>query len=229
MSYKKEFIEFMVRSGVLTFGDFTTKSGRKTPYFINTGNYRTGEQAAKLGEYYASCVNEHFSENIDALFGPAYKGIPLSVACSIALYNKFGRDVNYCFNRKETKDHGEGGLLVGYPLQDGDRVVIIEDVITAGTAMRECLPILQSIAHVEIAGLVVSADRMERGKGDLSAIQEIKRDYSIDTYPIVTVREIIDTLYNNPVDGKIIVDDAIREKMEDYLQKYGIASSPKLL
>ena len=222
MSYKKEFIEFMVRSKVLTFGDFTTKSGRKTPYFINTGNYRTGAQAAKLGEYYAACVQEHFPQPVDALFGPAYKGIPLSVACAIALYNRYGRDVNYCFNRKEAKDHGEGGVLVGYPLKDGDRVVIIEDVITAGTAMRECLPILRGIADVEIAGLVVSADRMDRGKGELSAIQEIKEEYGIDTYPIVTVREIIETLHNVPVDGKVILDDEMREKMETYLKEYGI-------
>lgn len=222
MSYKREFIEFMVRSKVLTFGDFVTKSGRRTPYFINTGNYRTGAQAAKLGEYYAACVQEHFPNGVDALFGPAYKGIPLSVACSIALYNKYGRDVNYCFNRKEAKDHGEGGVLVGYPLKDGDRVVIIEDVITAGTAMRECLPILKGIADVEIAGLVVSADRMERGKGELSAIQEIKAEYGIDTYPIVTVREIIETLHNAPVDGQVIVDDEMREKMEAYLRQYGI-------
>ncbi len=222
MSYKREFIEFMVRSKVLTFGDFVTKSGRRTPYFINTGNYRTGAQAAKLGEYYAACVQEHFPDGVDALFGPAYKGIPLSVACSIALYNKYGRDVNYCFNRKEAKDHGEGGVLVGYPLKAGDRVVIIEDVITAGTAMRECLPILKGIADVEIAGLVVSADRMERGKGELSAIQEIKAEYGIDTYPIVTVREIIETLHNTPVDGQVIVDDEMREKMEAYLRQYGI-------
>ena len=222
MSYKREFIEFMVRSKVLTFGDFVTKSGRRTPYFINTGNYRTGAQAAKLGEYYAACVQEHFPDGVDALFGPAYKGIPLSVACSIALYNKYGRDVNYCFNRKEAKDHGEGGVLVGYLLKAGDRVVIIEDVITAGTAMRECLPILKGIADVEIAGLVVSADRMERGKGELSAIQEIKAEYGIDTYPIVTVREIIETLHNTPVDGQVIVDDEMREKMEAYLRQYGI-------
>ncbi len=222
MSYKKEFIEFMVRSKVLTFGDFTTKSGRKTPYFINTGNYRTGAQAAKLGEYYAACVQEHFPQPVDALFGPAYKGIPLSVACSIALYNRYGRDVSYCFNRKEAKDHGEGGVLVGYPLKDGDRVIIIEDVITAGTAMRECLPILKGIADVEIAGLVVSADRMERGKGELSAIQEIKQEYGIDTYPIVTVREIIETLHNVPIDGEVILNDEMREKMEAYLKEYGI-------
>ena len=167
-------------------------------------------------------MQEHFPQPVDALFGPAYKGIPLSVACAIALYNRYGRDVNYCFNRKEAKDHGEGGVLVGYPIKDGDRVVIIEDVITAGTAMRECLPILRGIADVEIAGLVVSADRMERGKGELSAIQEINEEYGIDTYPIVTVREIIETLHNVPVDGKVILDDEMREKMETYLKEYGI-------
>ncbi|HBT63266.1 MAG TPA: orotate phosphoribosyltransferase, partial [Ruminococcaceae bacterium] len=149
-------------------------------------------------------------------------GIPLSVACAIALSQKHGRNVNYCFNRKEAKDHGEGGSMVGYQLKSGDRVVIIEDVITAGTAMRECLPILKAAADIEIVGLVVSADRMERGKGELSAIQEIKAEYDINTYPIVTVREIIETLHNQPVDGRIVVDDAVREKMEAYLQKYGI-------
>lgn len=222
MSYKEEYIEFMVRSKVLTFGDFVTKSGRRTPYFINTGNYRTGAQAAKLGEYYAHCVQENFPGHIDALFGPAYKGIPLAVACAVALYGRYGRDVNYCFNRKEAKDHGEGGVMVGYPLKKGDKVVIIEDVITAGTAMRECLPILKSAADVEIAGLVISADRMERGKGEKSAIQEIKDDYGIETYPIVTVREIIDTLYNRPVDGRVVVDAAVRGKMEAYLDEYGV-------
>ncbi|HCA29349.1 MAG TPA: orotate phosphoribosyltransferase [Ruminococcaceae bacterium] len=222
MSYKRQFIEFMVVSGVLTFGDFVTKSGRKTPYFINTGNYRSGAQAAKLGEYYAACIQENIKGEVDALFGPAYKGIPLSVACAIALSQKHGRNVNYCFNRKEAKDHGEGGSMVGYQLKSGDRVVIIEDVITAGTAMRECLPILKAAADIEIVGLVVSADRMERGKGELSAIQEIKAEYDINTYPIVTVREIIETLHNQPVDGRIVVDDAVREKMEAYLQKYGI-------
>ena len=227
MSYKSDFIRFMVRCGVLTFGDFTTKSGRKTPYFINTGNYRTGEQAARLGEYYAQCILENVKGNIDALFGPAYKGIPLSVACAVALSNKHNIDVNYCFNRKEAKDHGEGGAMVGYPLRGGDRVVIIEDVITAGTAMRECLPVLKAAADVDIAGLVVSCDRMERGTGELSAIQEIKAQYGIETYPIVTVREIIETLHNLPVTGAdgmeyVPVDDAVRGKMEAYLREYGI-------
>jgi len=222
MPYKEQFIEFMVRAGVLTFGDFITKSGRKAPYFINTGNYRTGAQAAKLGEFYADCIMENIESGIDALFGPAYKGIPLSVACAIALSNKYGRDLNYCFNRKEAKDHGEGGSMVGYKLKDGDRVVIIEDVITAGTAMRECIPVLKSAANVEIAGLVVSVDRMERGTGNLSAIQQIKEDFGIVTYPLVTVREIIDYLYNREVDGKIYIDGAMRESMENYLKEYGV-------
>ena len=222
MSYKQEFIEFMVRSGVLTFGDFTAKSGRKTPYFINTGDYKTGSQAAKLGEFYASCIQEHIKAPVDALFGPAYKGIPLSVAASIALYQKYGRDVNYCFNRKEAKDHGEGGVMVGYKLKDGDKVVIIEDVITAGTAIRETLPILKAAADVEIAGLIISVDRMEKGQGEKTAIQEIKAEFGIDTYPIVNAREIIKALYNKPVDGKIYIDDAVKERMEGYLEKYAV-------
>lgn len=222
MSYKQEFIKFMVRSGVLTFGDFITKSGRKTPYFINTGNYKTGMQAAKLGEFYAKCIQENFPDRIDALFGPAYKGIPLSVAAAIALYQQHGREVNYCFNRKEAKDHGEGGTLVGYKLKDGDKVVITEDVITAGTAVRETLPILEAAAKVEVAGLIVSADRMERGKGEKSAIQEVEAEFGIKTYPIVTIREIIDALYQTEVDGKVYIDDQMREKMENYLKTYGI-------
>jgi len=221
MAYKQEFIEFMVKSGALTFGDFITKSGRKTPYFINTGNYRTGAQAAKLGEFYADCIMENIAGRIDALFGPAYKGIPLSVACSIALFNKYGRDVGYCFNRKEAKDHGEGGSMVGYKLKDGDRTLIIEDVITAGTAVRECIPVLKSAADIEIAGLVISVDRMERGSGGLSAIEEIKREFGIKTYPIVTVREIIGCLHNRQIDGRVYVDDAVRRRMEEYLKTYG--------
>lgn len=220
MSYKKEFIEFMVKSGVLTFGDFTTKSGRKTPYFVNTGNYKTGYQAGKLGEFYAKCIEENIREDIKALFGPAYKGIPLSVATAISLANEFDRDINYCFNRKEAKDHGEGGTMVGYKLQDGDKVLVIEDVITAGTAIRECLPVLKEAANIEIAGLIISVDRMERGQTNKTAIQEIYDEFGIKTYPIVTVREIIDTLHNVPVDGKVYIDDAMKAKMEAYLEQY---------
>lgn len=225
MNYKQEFIEFMVKSQVLTFGDFVTKSGRNTPYFVNTGNYKTGEQAAKLGGFYANCIMENIENgNIDgdvtALFGPAYKGIPLAVATSIALASTFGKNVNYCFNRKEEKDHGEGGSMVGYKLKDGDGVLIIEDVITAGTAIRECFPILKGAAQVKLSGLIISVDRMERGTGNKTAIQEIKEDFGIETYPIATVREIINTLHNKEVDGKIIIDNVMREKMEAYLREY---------
>lgn len=220
MSYKKEFIEFMVRSGVLTFGDFTTKSGRKTPYFVNTGNYKTGYQAGKLGEFYAKCITENIKDDVDALFGPAYKGIPLSVATAISLANNHDKDVNYCFNRKEAKDHGEGGTMVGYKLQDGDKVIIVEDVITAGTAIRECLPILKAAANIEIAGLVISVDRMERGQSNRTAIQEIEEEFGIKTYPIVTVREIIETLHNVEIDGKVVIDDEMRVRMEAYLAEY---------
>lgn len=213
----------MVRSGVLTFGDFTAKSGRKTPYFINTGNYKTGAQAARLGEFYAQCLTENISGRIDALFGPAYKGIPLAVATAVALANHHDRDINYCFNRKEVKDHGEGGTMVGYKLQDKDRVVIIEDVITAGTALRESLPLLKAAAEgIEVAGVIISVDRTERGQGDKSAIQEMKEEFGIPVYPIVTAREIIDTLYNVEVDGKVYIDDSMKAKMEAYLERYGV-------
>ena len=220
MSYKEDFVKFMVRSGVLLFGDFTTKSGRKTPYFVNTGNYKTGAQAAKLGEYYARNIQEHVEGRIDALFGPAYKGIPLAVAAGISLNNLFDRDVNYCFNRKEVKDHGEGGSMVGYRLKDGDRVLIVEDVITAGTAIRETLPVLKAAADIEIAGMVISVDRMEKGKGEKTAIQEVYEEFGIVTYPIVTVREIIEILHNNPVDGKVYIDDEMKAKMEAYMEQY---------
>ncbi|MGL4738236.1 MAG: orotate phosphoribosyltransferase [Cellulosilyticaceae bacterium] len=220
MNYKQQFIEFMVRSGVLTFGDFTTKSGRKTPYFVNTGNYKTGEQAGKLGEFYAKCITENVTGDVAALFGPAYKGIPLSVATAISLAKDHNVNVNYCFNRKEEKDHGEGGSMVGYKLQDGDRVLIVEDVITAGTAIRECLPVLKAAANIEIAGLIISVDRMERGQSNRTAIQEIAEEFGIKTYPIVTVREIIDTLHNVEVDGKVYIDDAMKAKMEAYLAEY---------
>lgn len=219
-AYKQQFIEFMVKSGALTFGDFITKSGRKTPYFINTGNYRTGSQIAKLGDYYAECIHRNITEDFDILFGPAYKGIPLSVAASISLYNRYGKDVNYCFNRKESKDHGEGGNLVGCKPKDGDRVVIIEDVITAGTSVRETIPLLQAAAKVQVVGLVVSVDRMERGKTDKTPAAEIYEEFGLKTYPIVTVREIIDALYGKEIDGRVYLDDVQKARMETYLEQY---------
>lgn len=221
MTYKEEFITFMVRSGVLTFGDFTTKSGRKTPYFVNTGNYKTGAQAAKLGDYYAACIQEHMPDGITCLFGPAYKGIPLAVSAAASLYRNYGRDLPYCFNRKEVKDHGEGGAMVGYKPQDGDKIAIIEDVVTAGTAVRETIALFEHVAKVQFTALFVSVDRMERGTGEKSALQELQDEYGIRVFPIVTVREIIAHLHNHPVNGKVYIDDAMKAAMEAYLAEYG--------
>ena len=216
MNYKESFIKFMVESGVLTFGDFTLKSGRKAPYFVNTGNYNTGTQLAKLGEYYAQCIKENGVE-ADTLFGPAYKGIPLATACSIALFNKYGIDVNYAFDRKEAKDHGEGGVIVGRKMNDGEKVAIIEDVITAGTAIRTVLPLLKEQADVDITALIISVDRMEKGKGELSAVQEVKKDFGINVYSIVTMEDIIDAIRNDVIPGKEYLD-----KMLEYRATYGV-------
>ena len=195
MSYKEEFVEFMLSAGALTFGDFTTKSGRKTSYFINTGSYKTGSQIEKLGSFYAKCIYENMEagnipKDINCLFGPAYKGIPLVITTAIALNQKYNIDVNYCFNRKEVKDHGEGGSMVGYKLQDGDKVLMIEDVITAGTAVRECLPVLQAAAAVKMEALIISVDRMEKGTGELTATEEIYEEFGIKTFSIVSVEDI---------------------------------------
>ena len=214
MTYQEEFITFMVRAGVLTFGDFTTKSGRRTPYFINTGNYKTGAQAAKLGDYYAA-------DGVDCLFGPAYKGIPLAVSAAASLYRNYGRDLPYCFNRKEAKDHGEGGVMVGCKPQDGDRVVIVEDVVTAGTAVRESIELFQHVADVKMRALIVSVDRMERGTRACSTLDELREDYGIAVYPIVTVREIIAFLHNRELDGRVYIDDEMKGRMEAYLEQYG--------
>lgn len=225
MSRKKEFIEFMIKAGVLTFGDFITKSGRRTPYFVNTGNYKTGSQIAQLGKFYADCIMENInSGNIDnetaVLFGPAYKGIPLSVTTAVSLADAYNRDIYYCFNRKEIKDHGEGGNLIGYKPQDGDRILIVEDVITAGTAVRECLPVLKAVADVRIEGLVVSVDRMEKGKGNSTAIREIYEEFGIQTFSIITVRDILDYLDSAEAGRIITVDKTLRHRMEEYLEKY---------
>ena len=221
MGYKEDFIDFMVRSGVLTFGDFVTKSGRKTPYFINTGNYKTAEQISKLGEYYAACIKENTGE-MDFMYGPAYKGIPLVITSAVSLYRDHGVNIPYCFNRKEAKDHGEGGSIIGYKPQDGDKAIIIEDVITAGSSVRESVPLLKGLADVDITALIISVDRMEKGNNDKSAIQEVEEDFGIITYPIVTVRDIIAHLYNYEIDGKIVIDDEMKKRMEDHLDKNGI-------
>ena len=216
MNYKESFIKFMVESGVLTFGEFTLKSGRKAPYFVNTGNYNTGSQLARLGEYYAQCIKEN-NVQADTLFGPAYKGIPLAATCSIALSNKYGIDVNYAFDRKEAKDHGEGGVIVGKKFQDREKIAIIEDVITAGTAIRAVLPLLKSQADVDITALIISVDRMEKGKGELSAVQEVKNDFGIDVYSIVTIEDIIDAIKNGVIPGMEYLD-----KMLEYRKNYGV-------
>lgn len=222
--YKEEFIEFMVDSNVLRFGDFVTKSGRKTPFFINTGNYTTGNQLKKLGEFYAKAINKHFGSDIDVLFGPAYKGIPLTVTTAISLNELYDINVEYCSNRKEIKDHGEGGILLGGSLkEDGKKVVIVEDVMTAGTSIYETTPILRSQGNVDIKGLIISVDRMEKGKTEKSAQEEIKETFGITTYSIVTMKEVVDYLYNREINGKVYIDDNMKSAIEDYYKKYGVA------
>ena len=216
LTYKEEFIKFMVDNGVLRFGEFTLKSGRKAPYFINTGNYKTGKQLAKLGEYYAACIVENGLE-AETLVGPAYKGIPLSVTTAIALYNKYEKELNYCFDRKEVKDHGEGGLFVGQQLKDGEKVIIIEDVMTSGKALREILPKLAAAAQVDIVGMIISVDRMEKAlNSDLSAVKEAKAEFGIDVYSVVTMTDIIEAIEKGVIDGKEHL-----EAMYAYRAQYG--------
>ena len=220
--YKKEFIDFMVECQVLRFGDFVTKSGRKTPFFINTGFYRTGSALHRLGGYYAKAIEQNFGLDFDVLFGPAYKGIPLSVAASIAISENYGKDVRYCSNRKEIKDHGDKGILLGSPLQDGDRVVIIEDVTTAGTSIRETMPILKAQGDVKIIGLMVSLDRMEIGlSGRKAALAEISDKYGFATNAIVTMAEVIEHLHGRDVCGRVVIDDDIKTALDEYYKTYG--------
>lgn len=221
-AYKKEFIEFMVDCQVLKFGDFTTKSGRKTPFFVNTGFYRTGGQLRKLGEYYARAIDRAYGTDFDLLFGPAYKGIPLSVAASMAISELYQKEIRYCSNRKEVKDHGDTGIILGSPISDGDKVVIIEDVTTAGTSMQETLPIVKAQGNVTILGLVVSVDRMERGQGEKSALDEIKENYGIETTAIVTMAEVVEHLYNKEYNGKIVIDDNLKAAIDAYYVQYGV-------
>ncbi|MBQ8956314.1 MAG: orotate phosphoribosyltransferase [Lachnospiraceae bacterium] len=219
--YKEEFIEFMLDCEVLRFGDFTTKSGRKTPFFVNTGFYRTGTQLKKLGKYYAKAIAEAFGTDFDVLFGPAYKGIPLTVATTIALSEDFGADIRYCSNRKEVKDHGDKGILLGGPIGDGDRVVIIEDVTTAGTSIRETLPILKAQGDVKVAGMCVSVDRQERGEGEKSALSEIADTHGFPTHAIVTMSEVTEYLTGHEVNGRFVIDDALKAAIDAYYEKYG--------
>lgn len=219
--YKQEFIDFMVESKVLKFGDFTLKSGRKSPFFMNAGGYVTGSQLRKLGEYYAKTIYEKFGLDFDVLFGPAYKGIPLSVATAIALSELYGKEVRYCSNRKEIKDHGDVGILLGSKLKDGDRVVMIEDVTTSGKSIEETYPIIAAQAKVEVVGLVVSLNRMEKGKTELSALEEVGATYHIDTTAIVTMEEVTQYLYQRPCGGEILIDDAMKASIDAYYEQYG--------
>ncbi len=220
-NYKQEFIEFMIDCEVLRFGDFVTKSGRKTPFFVNTGFYRTGAQLRRLGGYYARAIKDAFGLEFDVLFGPAYKGIPLSVAASMAVSELFDKEIRYCSNRKEVKDHGDKGILLGSPLDDGDKVVIIEDVTTAGTSIAETMPILKAQAKVQPVGLVVSVDRMERGQGTKSALAEIQERYGLQTTAIVTMEEVVEHLYDRPYKGRVIIDDAMKAAIDAYYEQYG--------
>lgn len=220
--YKQEFIEFMVDCQVLKFGDFVTKSGRNTPFFINTGFYRTGAQLAKLGEYYARAIHDKFGLDFDVLFGPAYKGIPLTVAATMAISGMYGKDIRYCSNRKEVKDHGDKGILLGSPIGDGDRVVIIEDVTTAGTSIEETMPIIKAQGDVKPLGLVVSVDRMEHPEGTKKgALKVISEKYGLEATAIVTMAEVVEHLYNKEYKGRVIIDDQIKAAIDAYYVKYG--------
>ena len=219
--YKQEFIEFMIDCEVLKFGDFVTKSGRNTPFFVNTGFYRTGAQLRKLGEYYAKAIESKFGFDFDVLFGPAYKGIPLSVATTMAISELYGKDIRYCSNRKEVKDHGDTGILLGSPIKDGDKVVIIEDVTTSGKSIEETFPIIKAQGDVEIKGLMVSLNRMERGKGTRSALDEIKDLYGFPTAAIVSMADVVEHLYNKEINGKVVIDDQIKAAIDAYYEQYG--------
>ena len=224
-AYKQEFIEFMVDSDVLKFGDFTLKSGRKSPFFMNAGAYVTGSQLMRLGEYYAKAIHETYGDDFDVLFGPAYKGIPISVVTAVAYSKLYGKEVRYCSDRKEEKDHGaDKGSFLGSSLKDGDRVVMIEDVTTSGKSMEETVPKVRGAADVEIVGLMVSLNRMEKGKGTKSALEEIKELYGFETAAIVSMAEVTEHLYNKPYNGKVIIDDTLKAAIDSYYEQYGVCS-----
>lgn len=220
--YKEQFIEFMVESDVLKFGDFTLKSGRKSPFFMNAGAYVTGEQLMKLRQFYAKAIYSKYGTDFDVLFGPAYKGIPLSVSTAIAFHELYGKEVRYCSNRKEVKDHGDKGILLGSKIKDGERVVIIEDVTTSGKSIEETYPIIQEQGEVEVTGLMVSLNRMERGKTEQSALDEIREVYGIQTGAIVTMQEVVEYLYNKPCHGKVVIDDEMKARIDQYYEEYGV-------
>ena len=216
-AYKPEFVDFMLDCGVLKFGDFTLKSGRKSPFFMNAGLYVTGSQLTKLGEYYAKAIHDKYGDDFDVLFGPAYKGIPLSVATTMAYSRLYGKEIRYCSNRKEAKDHGDAGILLGSPIKDGDRIVVIEDVTTSGKSMEETIPIVKAQGDVKIIGLMVSLNRCEKGKGDKGALDEIKDLYGFETGAIVSMKEVVEYLTQ-----KKIIDDELKARIDSYYKEYGV-------
>ena len=222
--YKQEFIEFMVESDVLKFGEFTLKSGRKSPFFMNAGAYVTGSQLKRLGEYYAKAIHDKYGDDFDVLFGPAYKGIPISVVTAIAYSELYGKEIRYCSDRKEEKDHGaDKGSFLGSSLKDGDKVIMIEDVTTSGKSMEETVPKVKGAANVEIIGLMVSLNRMEVGLGGkMSALDEIRKKYGFAANAIVSMDEVVEHLYNRPCQGKIIIDDTLKSAIDEYYKEYGV-------
>lgn len=228
-NYKQEFIDFMVESDVLKFGEFTLKSGRRSPFFMNAGAYVTGSQLHRLGLYYAQAIERTFGLDFDVVFGPAYKGIPLSVVTAMGIAELYGKQVRYCSNRKEAKDHGDAGMLLGSALSDGDRVVMVEDVTTSGKSIDETFPLIKSIADVEVVGLMVSLNRMERGGNaaadegatGMCALDAIRERYGFPTGAIVTMQEVIDYLYNREHGGRIVIDDGIKASLDAYYAQYG--------
>ena len=222
--YKREFIDFMVESNVLKFGEFTLKSGRKSPFFMNAGAYVTGYQLKKLGEFYARAIHDNFGTDFDVLFGPAYKGIPLSVVTAIAYHDLYGKEVRYCSDRKEVKDHGaDKGNLLGAELHDGDRVVMVEDVTTSGKSIDETYPKVMAAADVEVKGLIVSLNRMEVGKGGVTTAQkEIEARYGFPVASIVSMAEVVEVLHNHEIDGKVVIDDELKARIDAYYERYGV-------
>jgi orotate phosphoribosyltransferase len=211
----------LLATGVLSFGDFTTKSGRRTPYFFDFARFSRGSEAHRLGRFYARAIQTRLGGGFDVLFGPAYKGIPLVVSTAMAFATEHDRDVSFCFNRKEAKDHGEGGRLVGHALADGERVVIVEDVTTAGTSIRETVPLLRAAARIQLAGLVVAVDRQERGTGETSAVRELEAEFSMPCFAIATIDEIVTTLASETRAGKPRLDAELLERIREYRERYG--------
>lgn len=221
-AYKQEFIEFMVESDVLKFGDFTLKSGRKSPFFMNAGAYATGSQLHRLGQFYARAIHDEFGLDFDVVFGPAYKGIPLSVITTMALSELYGKEARYCSNRKEVKDHGDTGILLGSALRDGDRVVIVEDVTTSGKSIEETHPILMQQANVEVVGLMVSLNRLEVGKGgEVCALDKVRERYGFPTASIVDMGEVTEHLLNRECQGRVVIDDKVKAALDAYYEQYG--------